>query len=529
MKKIMFCDTETHSLYGEVCMFQYVGLNGDAKIKEYPSYKWMKKFIKKHHTVWYNFSYDGGTIGMDTIDYSYDDLFYAGRSAFPELPRYSLDVLHDYLGMNYYDSNLDKKKMQKSFTTAVAKKARKATPEQIAYGKADVYTLRELYKNKKIQKIIQKNKAYSLDIESLKYSLIYQKNGIPVDRVALAQEKLNLVDSIESNYKILNGLNPNSPKQCKEALGTVNTSKETLVKLISEGNTLAKVIFEQRRLLKARGMLESWDYDRIYTFFNPAGAVTGRFTSSGGDVDGAVNAQQITRKYQYMFHSPKGKTTFEIDYGTAELRAGCSIMRDKKMYEELMEGKDLHIEACREFMGIPEPTKAERTGGKAVSFGLIFGMSAPAFQEYAFTEYGTTFSARRAKKIRDGYHKKYQGISSYAQARWRDYKSVPVVTAMGRRNIANMGTDAINYATQGSIAEATKWSVVYLVRKYGFEALRVIVNVVHDAVYIDCPDKDFDMWSKRLDKAMQKGWKKICKSDLFFYKDIPMPTEVEKV
>ena len=524
----MFTDTETHSLYGEVCLFQYVGLEGKAKVKKYPSTKWMRKFIKKHHTVWYNASYDLGTIGIDFLDYEFDDLFYAGKTAYPEFDRYSLDIFHDRLGMNFYDHSLDKKKMQKSFTTAAAKKSREATQEQVDYAKADVLTLREMWKNKRIQRVLRRNKAYKVDIESLKYSLIYQRNGIPVDRVALSEERDKLVDAISRNEKLLKGLNPNSPKQCREALGVPATSKDIMVELIANGNKLAKVIYEQRRLLKARGMLNSWDYDRIYTHFNPAGAITGRFTSSGGDEEGYVNSQQISRQYQYMFHSTEeDRVTFEIDYSTAELRAGCSIMGDKTMYKELMSGTDLHIEAAK-LTGIKNPTREDRQKGKAVSFGLIFSMSAASFQEYAFTEYGVTFTQEESRVIHGNYHKKYTGISNYHDYAWRNYKTVNVETALGRRNRCRLGTDFSNYATQGSIAEATKLSAIYLVRKYP-EALKLIINVVHDAIYIDCKRSDFELWSKRLDWAMQKGWKKICKSDLFKFKDIPMPTEVEEI
>ena len=863
MSKIYFCDTETHSLYGEICMFQYVTENGEPKYIEYPEPSYLIWFIKNHHTIFYNASYDLGTIthqaGEDVgTAIEMDDLFFAARTAYPELEKYSLDILHDKLGMQYYDQDLDKKKMQKSFTYAEAKKTRKATDDQIQYALADVLTLRDLYKQKKIQKVIKKNKAYKLDIDSLKYSVIYQRNGIPVDREALTKERADLVERIADNRETLGDLNPRSPKRVCEALGTPKSDKDTLVRLMSEGNELAKVIYEQRRLLKADKMLESWDFDRVHTFFNPAGTITGRFNSclvgnsmiaaegrskkikdlnvgdlvytftndnkltlkpvlklynngkkkvvkifwvdagnnslgelvctadhklrlfdgsyikaedsigyrisyfrrhlrektgrvvvttsalykadtteeqvlkdgffgesssmhihhlnhnpsdnricnlkvvtkgehtaihnsqktpsqlqearnrmlgdknhtyrhdlskfsvikaliiskgdmgkaakylgtdysrirdrfgkeypadkikrrfnnkgkllsinsirnahhdsnhilvvadkldyltdfqrstnkyerlykllddyklhnhyivsimhkkkkktvydievkdthnyianelgvhnSGGDVGmGYVNTQQISRQYQYMFHGTNGKTTtFEIDYSTAELRAGCSIMHDENMYKELKKGKDLHIEAAR-LTGIKNPTREDRQKGKAVSFGLIFSMSAKSFKEYAFVNYGVTFSRREAIAIHRAYHRKYKGISDYQSECWDTYDTVPKESAMGRRNLCRLGTDASNYSTQSSIAESTKWAVHFIVDEYP-EALKYIVNVVHDAIYMEVPNKDFKMWSHRLEKAMLLGWEEICKSDLLYYKDIPMPVEVE--
>ena len=312
--KTYFCDTETHGLYGEIALFQYIDKKAKkATIIEYPDPQWLADFIQKNHTVWYNASYDLGTVTYQAnmslgLEYKFEDLFYAGRTAYPEFPKYTLDIFHDRLGMSFYDPNIDKKKMQKSFATAVAKKARKATPEQLAYAEADVLTLRKMWKDKKIKRVIKDNAAYALDIESLHYSLIYQRNGIPVDREALVKERAKLVDRIANNKDYLGGINAQSPKQCMAALKTKSTDKETLVRLISKGNKLAKVIYEQRRLLKADKMLSKWDHDKVYTFFNPAGTVTGRFSASGGDnIPAHVNTQQISRQYQYMFHSTNKK------------------------------------------------------------------------------------------------------------------------------------------------------------------------------------------------------------------------------
>ena len=532
--KPVFCDIESHGLYLEVCMVQaYQSHWDEAQIIEYPNIKKLFKFVKKHHTVFYNASYDLGTITYQTqkalgIDITIDDVFYAARTAYPELERYSLDILHDHLGMKYYDRDLDKKKMQMSFTYAEAKKTRKATQDQIGYAKADVYTTHDLYYDKKIKAVIKKNKAYALDIMSMKYALVYQMTGIPVDRVALKKERENLVEKIRSNDEYLDGLNPRSSKQVCEALGTAKSDKDTMVRLMAGGNELAKVVYEQRRLLKADKMLESWDFDRIHTFYSVSGAITGRFSASGGDVgNGYVNTQQISRQYQYMFHGGDDTVTFEVDFGTAELRAGCSIMNDETMYKELKEGKDLHIEAAK-LTGVKNPTKEDRTKGKAVSFSLIFSTSWQTFKDLAYVNYGVTFSDAEAKAIHQAYHRKYRGIDNYQRWCWKNYDKVAIESAMGRRNVCRLGTDASNYATQSSIAEATKWAVHFLVSKNP-KALKYIVSVVHDAVYLEVPKQKFDVWSKRLEKAMLLGWKEVCKSDIFIYKDIPMPVDVEIV
>ena len=91
-----------------------------------------------------------------------------------------------------------------------------------------------------------------------------------------------------------------------------------------------------------------------------------------------------------------------------------------------------------------------------------------------------------------------------------------------------LGTDAINFATQGGIAEVTKLSVHYLCKEFP-SVLSYIFNVVHDAIYIRVPKGDEQLWADRLALAMKKGWEEFCKLPMMFYKDIPMPVEIEWV
>ena len=85
-----------------------------------------------------------------------------------------------------------------------------------------------------------------------------------------------------------------------------------------------------------------------------------------------------------------------------------------------------------------------------------------------------------------------------------------------------LGTDGINIPVQGSEAETTKLAVHYLIKEYP-EAIHLIFNVVHDAIYLRVPLGTEEMWDMRLEKAMLKGWEEISKTSLFKYKDIPMP------
>jgi len=524
-----FSDIETEGLYINTRLIQVFQPNTDDTIyiidTDIIPLEDAKDFIRPLWTVWYNCSYDFGTLDMTTD--RFDDLIYLVKSAYPEWQEYSLDKVVVKLGFNSLYEGLDKKQLQKQGFV----KGAYLSDRQLRYSATDVYALSLMWKNKQIQKY-REVLAYKVDILNMKYAVQYQQNGLPVDRSLVRLELDKLIDKIESNYEYLNGLNPNSPKQCKEALGVEKTDKNTLIKMITAGNKLAKVIFEQRRLLKKRTMLNSYNFPRVYTRYNVAGAATGRFTATGGDMNRGINAQQIPRDLQYMFKpEDKDLIVIEADYSTLELRLACAIFNEPAMYKQLKEGEDLHTSMAKFVSGKSEVTKEERIKAKAINFGFVFGMSAPSFQEYAFVNFGVELTLDEAKDIRNKYFKKYPNIAKYHKKVWEGVKNGGYVytTALGRRTKPRLGTDGINGPVQGSGGETTKLAVHYMVQETNGECLKHIVNVVHDAIYLEIPRKDKDKWSKILEDSMVKGWTEISKTKLFHFRDIPMIAEVEEV
>ena len=523
-----FADIETEELYVGVRLVQlyqpetseliYVIDIDDVELEE------VKALIKPLWTVWTGASYDFGTLNMTTE--KFDDIMYLARTAYPEWQEYALDEMIAKFKLHSLYEGLDKKKLQKAGFIRGAY----LSHDQLRYSATDVYALSLIWKDKRIQQV-RNITAYKVDMLSMRYAIEYQQNGLLVDRAAVRKELDALEGTIRANELALNGLNPNSPKQCKAALGVESTDKPTLIRLISQGNNIAKTIYEQRRLLKRRTFLVSYNKPKVFTKFNVAGAVTGRFTSTGGDLHNGINAQQITRNLQYIFNQPTEDTVvIECDFGTAELRAATAIMREEVMYKELLAGMDLHKIAASMATGKPleQITKEDRQKGKAVSFGLIFGMSADSFQEYAFTNYGVIFTLEEAKAIKKKYQEHYPAIARYHQMQWENYKdpSYYVTTALGRRAKPRLGTDAINIPTQGTIAETTKLAIHYMAKE-DIRILKYIYNVVHDQINARVPKPELLYWKDLMVRNMKKAWTEICKTELMFYKDIPMPVDAE--
>ena len=523
-----FCDTETDGLYGDILLFQ-LNQGGKAYIYRPKGIDGILEILQcvlyKYHCVFYNASYDlacivhqaGGQHLFHTKIKHIDDLLYLAKLTFPGMDKYGLDSVSEFCGIPMYN-DIDKKAMQKSF------KSGDISDEQYQYAAIDVLVMQQIWDK---CKVMLDNTAYRLNILSMLYAIEYQENGLPVDIIAVNSKLVETNMAISDNEDKLS-FNVNSPKQCKEVLGTDKSDTETLKHLIAEGNETAQLIYDQRRLLKRKVMLESYNHPRVFTRFNVAGAVSSRFSATGKDIHCGINAQQIPRDLKYLFRNTSGKKVMiEADYSTLELRLAAALFGDAYMYKQLLNGEDLHTSMAQKMTGRTDITKDERTKAKAINFGFVFGMSARTFVDYAFLNYGSHFTYEEALDIRNTYFNMYQDIAKHHKYIWENYKKPGfyVSTALGWRVKPKLGTDGINIPVQGSGAECTKLALHYFIKEHP-TVIEYIVNVVHDSILLEVPRKEANSWKEGLNYYMLKAWQELSKSQAFKYKDIPMLVDI---
>ena len=546
-----FCDIETDGLYGYTRLIQIHQREDKVFIldMDHLDLKEVKGLLGLLWTVWWNASYDLGTLNMITS--KVDDLFYLVKTAYPQFMEFGLGKVTEkftrlgLLDRNLY-ANLDKSTLQKR---GFIRNARLSLA-QLKYSAIDVYVLGLIWDYKKVQ-LIRDNLAYKVDMLSLNYAIQYQQNGILIDPTLRAEFMAKDGKLVDEYMRLLPpGLNPNSSPQVRAFLGTEKANRETFTRLALDKNhpmsKFGNIFIELKKAMKRKKYLEDLPFSRVYTKFNVAGASTGRTTAKGGDLKDGINSQQIPRMLQKIFASDTEDTAVvDIDYSTLELRLACAIYNEPEMYKQFMSGADLHTETAvmstgkklhpdgltgsvyddkKKINTTPYVSFADREKAKAVNFGFVFGMSAKTYVDFAFLNYGIEVTYDEALKIREKYFNKYQGMAKYHKYVWDNYKNPTFTyrTALGRRVKPKLGTDAINGPVQGSGAEVTKLAIHYLIKEHP-EALKYIFNVVHDAIYLRVPKADKEMWTKRLKTAMLKGWTEVSKSSLFHFKDIPMP------
>lgn len=570
-----FCDTEGGGLYIDIRLIQAYQPETSDIIWFYDTdelpLEVCKDMIRPLHTVWWNAPYDVGALNMTSA--KIDDLQKAVKIAYPEFQEYSLDIVAKKMGLGHFYDGLNKKELQKAKFLPGAY----LSHEQKKYAAVDVLILAEIWKDKKVQQVIQNNLAYKVDILSLEYCVQYQQNGIPVHRENLLkqmeinksiveenqakidkyiQEKFKYFDNHFDNtivyistwkgkdfnrkwtkfdiYNLLrqNPFSVNSWQQLRLLFQSDDSDAPFLLRQISEGNELAKWILDCKRAGKQLSYMESIKpYDKMYTKFKPGGAATGRFTADGGDLPNGFNAQQIPRKLKHIFgvSENSGKILVGADYATLELRLAAAIYKDKNMYSKLMAGADLHTETAKAMIGHDNWTKEDRQNAKPVNFGYTFGMGIQTFIEMAFNDYGLVFTEEQAKAFRKKFFDTYPDIASYHNNIWNAMQKGGYIysTALGRRTMPKLGTDAINGPVQGTGAECTKLAIHYMCKENP-DTVKKIINVVHDSITlcVDNTPEEITYWSELLKRCMVKGWTEISKTSLMYYKDIPMIVEV---
>lgn len=572
-----FCDTEGGGLYIDLRLIQCYqpDVNSEDVIfydTDKIDLETIKLGIKPLHTVWWNAPYDCGALNMTSA--KIDDLQKAVKIAYPEFQEYALDIVAKKMGYAHFYEGLNKKELQKARFLPGAY----LSHEQKKYAAVDVLILAEIWKDKKVQDVIANNLAYKVDMLSLEYCVQYQQNGIPVHRENLLKQidiNSKVVDEMQakidnyieeqfiladtypqsnaivytstwkgkdlnrqwSDWDIFNFLRQkpfkvNSYQQLRLLFKSDNSDAPFLLRQISEGNELAKWILECKRAGKQLSYMESIKpFEKMYTKFKPGGAATGRFTADGGDLKDGFNAQQIPRKLKHIFgvSEDSGKILVGADYATLELRLAAAIYEDKNMYDKLMNGADLHTETAKAMIGHDNWTKTDRQNAKPVNFGYTFGMGIATFIEMAFNDYGLVFTENEAKEFRKKFFDAYPAIARYHNNIWNKMQQGNYIysTALGRRTMPMLGTDAINGPVQGTGAECTKLAIRYMCKENP-ETTKKIINVVHDSITmcIDNIPEEIAYWSELLRSCMVKGWTEISKCPIMKFKDIPMNVEV---
>ncbi len=379
-------------------------------------------------------------------------------------------------------------------------------PDMLAYARRDVLHLEALAAvlDKQLEQT-GLDKVARLEMQLLPVVTDIEAAGFAVDRdklrsIEVGAKAAATEQAARLRQKLkLPKLNPSSPQQLLAALGSaginVTDTHEDTLKAANDTNIIPLILgfrAAEKLAQQATTLLDCVKSDgRIHGRFDPTGTATGRFSSK------EPNLQNIGRGELRSCFVPTAEHKLIVaDYSQIELRAAAAIAGETKMIDAYKNGVDLHKQTAAAVLGKPadQITKGDRQTGKAVSFGNLYGQSAPGLVRYAASSYGVHLEIEQAEDIRRQFFRTYGALRQWhgesrnkAAAGSREARTV-----LGRRRIIPQTaseweafTALVNMPVQGGCADGMKQALVWLAERLPVEAR--IVSTVHDEVIVEVP------------------------------------------
>lgn len=227
-----------------------------------------------------------------------------------------------------------------------------------------------------------------------------------------------------------------------------------------------------------------------------------------------------TKKLRRGYTAPPGKAILQIDYSQGELKITACLAEEPTMLQSYLDGIDLHAVTAAQlngysmddFMLLPDDVRDElRSGGKAGNFGLIYGMQAPGFREYARNSYGVVMSDHEAVQKRDAFFALYARLLKWHEevknfARMRGHvrsplgriRHLPLITSPNREARAQAERQALNSPVQSCLSDMMQLAMVQIDREYGHDPGCELFMMTHDSVGAYVDEEDATIWAKRL-------------------------------
>ncbi|MBB2976711.1 DNA polymerase-1 [Microbacterium endophyticum] len=268
------------------------------------------------------------------------------------------------------------------------------------------------------------------------------------------------------------------------------------------------LLLQHREATKLRQIIESLDGAigddaRIHTTYVQTGSQTGRLSSTDPNLQNIPVRTEESHRIRAAFEVGEGyETLLTADYSQIEMRIMAHLSEDPGLIEAFRSGEDLHRFVGARVFGV-EPadvTSAMRSKVKAMSYGLVYGLSAFGLSKQLRIEQS------EAKQLMLEYFARFGGVrdylrSSVEQARVDGYtktifgrrRPFPDLTSPNRVLRENAERAALNAPIQGSAADIMKIALVNIYADLQSENLssRVLLQI-HDELVVEVAAGEWD-------------------------------------
>jgi len=354
-----------------------------------------------------------------------------------------------------------------------------------------------------------------------------EQTGIRIDPAALGAMSLSMEHEIERLTTEIHALagqpfNINSPQQLGKVLfddlrlpappsrgknKSVSTAADVLEALAPD-HPIAALVLEFRQLTKLKGTyvdalpaLIRPATSRLHTTFNPAGAATGRLSSSNPNLQNIPIRTELGRQIRAAFVPEPGWSLVIADYSQIELRLLAHLSLDPVLLDAFRHGEDIHTRTAAEVFGVMPlmVTSEMRRNAKAVNFGIIYGLS-------SFGLAGQLGIPRQeADQYIKNYFARYAGVKTFIEKTIGEVRQSGFTrTLFGRRrpipDIASRNPNArgfaertaVNTPLQGSAADLIKLAMIEIHNELATGWKSRMLLQVHDELVLEAPPDEVE-------------------------------------
>ncbi len=362
-----------------------------------------------------------------------------------------------------------------------------------------------------------------------------ESKGIMVDTGWLEKLDGELSEEISKVTKgiydcIGHEFNINSPKQLSDVLFKEldlpdkkkgSTRESVLVELKGTHPVIEKIL-EYRELSKIHTtyvipLLEMGREDpesTIHTNYKQTGTSSGRFSSSNPNMQNIPIQGEWAEKIRKAFVARDGFKFVSMDYSQIELRILADMSKDNLLVEDFQNGIDIHRATASRILSkeVEDVTKEERSLGKTINFGILFGQTAFGLASMLGIPVDT------AQKYITDYFQHYVGVEEYMRSLEKEaYKRGYVQTMFGTtrwirgirsknmRMVRAAQREAINMPIQGGEADVMKLAMIKLDEEIekNFEDDAFILLQIHDELIFEVKEERVEEFEKKAKEIMK--------------------------
>ncbi len=314
----------------------------------------------------------------------------------------------------------------------------------------------------------------------------------------------------------------NLPSQGKTGKTKSWSTAADVLETLAELFPIVRKVLDYRQLTKLKGtyvdalpLLMDPATGRVHTTFNPAGAATGRLSSSNPNLQNIPIRTELGREIRAAFVPEPGWTLLVADYSQIELRLLAHYSKDPVLMDAFLNNEDIHTRTASEVFGVPPimVTPEMRRNAKAVNFGIVYGQ----------TSFGLAGQLGIARAEADhyirSYFERYAGVKKWIERAIAEVRASGSTSTMyGRRrpipDIASRNPNArsfaertaVNTPLQGSAADLIKVAMIAIDRELGKQNMRTrMLLQVHDELVFECPPEELREASALVKKLMESA------------------------